>query len=204
MDKEKLQDLIDEVVMRTFKTMTNLYKKTGKVDTLLIFPDYTRGGQAGNTRVSEQELRQLFIEELTHYVKEHGVELHYSVESPTEDGYCFKEDQPHRCDDGRAGRFDLIIWEDKKVALIEFKSATAEEQEYLKDLCKLTNEIEGSSDVLRYFINIFEGANAKTVNRVKEILNDGKMNHIPVYLRFHSMNNPTIDNNFPTKYPIAL
>ena len=205
MEKDHLQKAIDEVVRRTFDTMTNLYRSTGKVDTLLIFPNYTRGTHEGKTRVSEQELRQLFIKELTHFAKENKLDIHYSVETPTEDGYRFKGEEPKHCDDGTAGRIDLAIWKDsKKVALIEFKSATAKDHEYLKDLCKLTNDKEGGTDVLRYFINVFEGADNGTVNNINEVLKKGKSGEHIVQLRFHSMNNPEHDKNFPTQYPIAL
>ena len=194
---DDLKDVIDEVVQRTFNTMTYLYKKAGKVKTLLIFPTYTRGGNAGSVRVSEQELRQLFIEELTYFVKTNGFELHYSIETPTEDGYKFVEKNPTACEEGRSAMFDLAIWRDeKKVALIEFKSATAEEFAYLKDLCKLGNKKEGSNDVLRYFINIFEGANSGTVKRIKDILATAKKPDHPIEFRFHSMNNPSLDKEF--------
>lgn len=195
---DELKNVINEVVQRTFNTMTDLYKKTGKVETLLIFPKYTRGGKAGSVRVSEQELRQLFIEEMTHYVKANRLDLHYSVETPTKDGYKFVDKKPVACEDGRSAMFDLSIWRgDKKVALIEFKSATAEEFAYLKDLCKLGNKEEGGEDVLRYFINILEGANSGTVKRINKIISNAEKPEYPIELRLHSMNNPKYDESFP-------
>ena len=200
MEKQSLEQVIDEVVSRTFENMTNLYKKTGIVNTLLVFPEYTRGNQKGSIRVSEQELRQLFIEELTRYVKNTSIDLQYSVETPTIDGYRFTGDAPKHCDDGRAGRFDLTIWSaGKRCALIEFKFSTAGEHEYHKDLCKLSNKKEGSSDVLRYFINVFEGADEGTVGRLREILATYKNGERTVHLRFHSLKDEEFDKKFPTQ-----
>ena len=106
------------------------------------------------------------------------------------------------CKNGRSAMFDLSIWEDnKKVALVEFKSATADESAYLKDICKLGNKIEGGKEVLRYFINIFEGANKKTVAKIKNTLAVAKKPDHTIELRFCSMNNPAVNNVFPTQFP---
>ena len=57
-----LKDAIDKVIDRSFNAITNLYNKKNN-HTRLIFPQYTHGSQKGKPRVSEQEFRQLFVEE---------------------------------------------------------------------------------------------------------------------------------------------
>lgn len=170
MKKQELEKEINALIERTFCTITNLYEgKDGK--TRLSFPHHTHGVDKDKQRVSEQELRQLFIEELNRYADEKRLSLKYSIEVPTRMKYRFPKDgDPKVCEDGVSGRFDLTIWLDgKMVSIIEFKEGNATCNSYKKDLCKLMNEDEGEEDTLRYFVNILEDSNKKTVESI-----DGK------------------------------
>ena len=64
----------------------------------------------------------------------------------------------------KAGIFHLDI-----EISVEFKEGNATCNSYKKDLCKLMNEDEGEEDTLRYFVNILEDSNKKTVESI-----DGK------------------------------
>lgn len=130
-------------------------------------------GNNGLDRISEQELRFIFIEQFnkTDDVKEN--KLFYSIETPTERYYYFSGRQP-RCisekehrdkinsnikkSAGRAANIDLVIFQKKgkkinRVALIEFKAHDPKEKDYKKDICKLIHE---NSDCIKYFIQVID------------------------------------------------
>lgn len=130
-------------------------------------------GNNGLDRISEQELRFIFIEQFnkTDDVKEN--ELFYSIETPTKRYYYFSGRQP-RCipekehrdkinnnikkGAGRAANIDLVIFQKKgkkinRVALIEFKAHDPKEKDYKKDICKLIHE---NSDCIKYFIQVID------------------------------------------------
>ena len=196
MDKEQLKQVIDKVVKHTFDSITNLFKNNDNSQNLtkLYFPKYVHGVNSGEIRVSEQELRQLFIEEFSKDTDVIKFNLRYSVETPTQGWYVFSEE---RQSNGRSGNFDLAIFKDGEiVSVIEFKAGNA--QSYKTDLEKLTNTEEGDS--LRFLVNILVGADKGTVksiiNKFPSVANGNRI----VYLRFHSMNNPEFDKDFPTEY----
>ena len=172
MKTKDFENAIKEVIERTFRSITNLYNDQNK-ETRLIFPHYyDRDGKKGEKRVSEQELRQIFIEELTKYAVEHKFDdLRYSVETPTKKKYRFPEnDNPQVCEKGESGvsaRFDLTIEMNGKIAaIIEFKAGNASKHDYNKDICKLANPDEGEKDTLRCFINVLEDSNMKTFDNI--------------------------------------
>lgn len=202
MKKQDLQSAIETVIERTFTSITNLYNKQGAI-TRLIFPKYTHGSNKGKLRVSEQELRQLFIEELNRYADETGTIWQYSVETPTNEKYKFPEKGTPKVDkNGVSGRFDLTIWVDGKMAvIIEFKAGNAAPHEYDKDLCKLTNKNEGERDTMRFFVNILESANAATKDSIKKKFDK----HNPrgkemIRLYFYAMNDFAPQESFPYEF----
>ena len=201
MKKQDLENTINEVVNSAFESITHLYEDQ-HVDTRLIFPKYTHGKNKGKKRVSEQELRQLFIEELNKYCEEKKLDLQYSVETPTKKKYSFLEDgEPMESEDGVSGRYDLTIWEkDEMVAIIEFKEGNATKHEYKKDLYKLTNKNEGTSNALRYIVNVLESSNSATIKSIENKFSDGKKGSNIIHLRFHSMQKPVHNQEFPDKY----
>ena len=155
------QDL-ESVIKDTF---SELYKiSIEKSNSRLIFPKY----RTEKTRISEQELRFLFIEKLKPILEKN--DCYYSIETPTEDIYKFSEgkkpQKPKRLPKDtnteetmgyQSAAFDLVIHcnnidkNEERVAIIEFKTK-GNMHEYAKDICKLGNKNEGGESTLRYFI----------------------------------------------------
>lgn len=157
-DKEQLEDVIKNAFIELDKISRE------KSNSRLIFPKYRNG----KTRISEQELRFLFIEKLIPFLEKH--DCYYSIETPTNDFYKFSKNKqpikPERLPKDtntketkgyESASFDLVIHSnnidknDERVAIIEFK-AKGNMHEYAKDICKLGNKIEGGKSTLRYFI----------------------------------------------------
>lgn len=174
-----IEKIIEGAIENSFKILTEL-KKTGvSKETKLIIPDYQNSQRKASDsdekiRVSEQELRFIFIEQLNNTLPEG---FHYSIETPTKCPYKFsdkgKDCEPVR-NEGQSGNFDLTIQNEKKqvVAIVEFKSKSAAPHSYAKDLCKLWNSDEGlGHDTLRYFINVFETMTKRTRNRFVQKIN---------------------------------
>ena len=172
MATENLKDKIEEIIKDTFKELDRIYlcccdNQSANTESGVIFPRYSKQ----NIRVSEQELRCVFIQKLC----EGG--LHYSVETPTTKKYTFTDkDNPKvyekdsNC--GESARIDLTIHDkndlNKRLCIIEFKAhGGTSEHNYKKDLLKLYAEPDGT---LRYFIQIFESFNGGTSNSVKDKL----------------------------------
>ena len=170
MTKENFKGKIEEIIKDTFKELDKIYlcccdNQSMNTESGVIFPRYSKQ----NIRVSEQELRCVFIQKLC----ERG--WHYSVETPTTKKYSFTDkDNPKvyekdsNC--GESARIDLTIHDKdtNRLCLIEFKAhGGTSEHNYKKDLLKLYTEPDGT---LRYFIQIFESFNDGTVNSVKEKL----------------------------------
>lgn len=165
MTKEELNKHIGEIIDISFERLAmiyknNIYGKTINVSRLL-FPHIRENG---NIRVSEQELRFIFVEVFNEYCKAKSLNLYYSIETPTIDTYSFKGENK-QCDEGQSAMFDLVIFDEhyNRRALLEFKAKNASFDSHEKDMVKLLNPKEGSEDVLRYFIEILENYNNGTI-----------------------------------------
>lgn len=185
------KSIIDEILENTFKVIKGVYKyqresrpevvQSSQIGSRIIFPKYSNeDGRSGNKedRISEQELRFIFVEQLNDYVSKHNISnIYYSVETPTEKKYVFSKDEVPKLameDDkkGVSARTDLVIYkkdEDgfKKVALIEFKALNPSKRNYEKDFCKLNNEGEGEG-ILKYFIQIVKNYDGGTIKSIKD------------------------------------
>lgn len=180
--KNDIKSILEETFKKTFKEISNAYKwqkeiggndnsAAGSDKSLIVFPKYNdipkghlgESGIKNYTRVSEQELRFIFVEKFNEYFKNNNKKLYfYSIETPTRKSYVFDENQsgPKVEDKGVSARIDLVIMtkdtgEFKRVALIEFKAHNPGVNDYRKDICKLINEEwEDNPDCLKYFIQI--------------------------------------------------
>ena len=194
MNQSELKTLIDEIIDNTFKVIKEVYvhqnenkpnKKSSNVGSRILFPKYS----SGDTRISEQELRFIFIEQFYAYIEEKKtanplapINLYYSVETPTEKKYIFSKDKggPKVDDKGVSARTDLTIYEkegDKftKKALIEFKALNPVIENYEKDFCKLKEE----KPSLKYFIQIIKNRDKGTIDSIADkIKNKNKNNNI--------------------------
>ena len=103
---------IEEIIGKTFKAIQDAYKyqkesypnlNDAKREKLsrIVFPRKRKEP----IRVSEQELRFVFVEQLNKEISE-GWDVYYSVETPTQDTYSgfSKGESPKQDDDGRSGQ----------------------------------------------------------------------------------------------------
>lgn len=174
-----LKEQIEEILQDCFSRIQNIYDRQCKNansinESRLIFPKYRNG----NIRVSEQELRFAFVESFNKYCANHNsFDYYYSIETPTLD--CYKDfstnptahsDKPNDpVNDYRSAEFDLVIFDKnyKRVCLIEFKAKNADVIDHAKDFLKLKNNVEGDGTVLRYFVELLESCDKKTLTNIK-------------------------------------
>lgn len=183
MDKNKLHTCICEIIDESFKRLAEIFRcniegKPSQVSRL-IFPRYRISNEL---RISEQELRFIFVEVFNQYCEKNGIELLYSIETPSLDKYDFRNN-PQTSANGQSAMFDLVIF-DRSItrrALIEFKANNADEKSHLKDIVKLNNPQEGSDDVLRYFIEIVENSNDRTTDSLISKFNNADSAFVKVY-----------------------
>ena len=173
MEKKEIKSHIDEIIKRTFKTLKFVYDNQQEKHpngpnydkSRLIFPKYSKE----KTRLSEQELRFLFVETFNQYCTEHNLPWYYSVETPTNCKYKFSdkgvEIPPEKNDDGQSAMIDLVIHNEKlkRIALMEFKAHNKPKNKFTKDFEKL----KGEKSVLTYFIMYVESFNKGTIKSLK-------------------------------------
>ena len=203
--QEDIKTIIENCIVKSFEILQELYSNETSDKTSMRIPKYR--GDDNNTRVSEQELRFLFVETIckNESFKEGGYS--FSVETPTNDTYKFTENgktlqKPER-GEGQSANFDLTIsnHDGELLALIEFKAKNTKPSSYAKDFCKLWNPKEGKPNALRYFINVLDKADKNTSAKIKEKLeklNDKKENDANIHLIFRALecvgcNNPIIE-----------
>ena len=151
---------IEKIIKATFDVIKNVYdtQREGngihndfcESQSRIIFPKYSEQYRNGETRISEQELRFIFVEQFNKYCHDYSWNGYYSVETPTEEKYVFSKDQvkvaPYKADGkekaGQSAMVDLSIHNAnfERIALIEFKALNPEESAFAKDFCKLSNE----------------------------------------------------------------
>ena len=169
MTTDDLQAKIEQVIDKTFEIL-----RSGNSQTRLVFATYSNDKR----RVSEQELRFVFVEQLQQILQDY--DLYYSVETPTKSRYLFSEKrkyvEPCISDRGKSASFDLTIKDSNgnNVAILEFKAKNAHPHEYAKDICKLWNPEEKAK--YKYFINLFEKIEQKTKESFLGKLNPTKSN----------------------------
>lgn len=182
MEDNIVKNHINVIVENTFKTIIEVYrtqKENQKIGTnnnnnsRIIFPLKRESkDKKEEFRISEQELRFVFVEEFNKYCSAKKWDAYYSVETPTSKRYDFsKKDKPRKVDDskGQSAMVDFSIFlkvQDKltRVALIEFKALNPDKQSYMKDYVKLLNE----DQKFVYFIMIVKSANDRTIKSIAE------------------------------------
>ena len=183
-DKAEANVFMAKVLKATFDSLRTAYAdndgvKIGKRKTRLLFPKYRRKNNKNEElRVSEQELRFVFVEKLAKLCDENS-DYFFSVETPTIGSYLFSESETYKelkktnenlelpCihQRGVSGNFDMTIYkrgaENKYelVCLIEFKAGSVSEKSFKEVLLKLSNpqekEDKGDSP-LRFLIHLVE------------------------------------------------
>lgn len=155
-DKERIEKIIKDtfdVIQKVYHTQREgdgNHKDFCESQSRIIFPKYSEQYRDSETRISEQELRFIFVEQFNKYCEANQWNAYYSVETPTEEKYVFSKEHikvvPYKADGkektGQSAMIDLSIHNDKfdRIALIEFKALNPEESAFAKDFCKLSNE----------------------------------------------------------------
>ena len=181
MEDEIVKNHIDVIITNTFNTISEVYRtqmENQKIGTYnnnssrIIFPlKRGRKDKKEEFRISEQELRFVFVEEFNKYCSKNW-DAYYSVETPTSKRYDFSnKEMPCKVDypNGQSAMVDFSIFlkeQDKltRVALIEFKALNPDKQSYMKDYVKLLNE----DQKFVYFIMIVKSANDRTIKSIAE------------------------------------
>ena len=172
------KDHIGIILKRTFDVIGDTYKSqredscfapAGK--SRLIFPKKSDG----KIRVSEQEMRFIFVEQLIEYARENW-DVYYSIETPTEYNYRFPADGVPECHvtepDGRSANIDLSIHNTngQRIALIEFKHGH-DFDAMNKDFLKLAME-PGDSE--RFFVGLLTSSAGQTVESISQKISNEK------------------------------
>ena len=120
----------------------------------LIFPNKIQKGE-GIKRISEQELRQLFIEKFNEDYKN----LYYSIETPTTGKYNFKEVVKVDEVNGQSALLDMSVLKGSDPKLnIEFKHGNPPLKNIEKDVLKLMHEEQNGA-----FIFLLKNTNSGTL-----------------------------------------
>ena len=193
------KEIIEKIIKDTFNVIKEVYEyqkesefmQSSPTGSRIIFP---KNGDDNNKtdRISEQELRFIFVEQFNKSEEVKENQLFYSVETPTKSFYYFSGEEGPKCipdsehnehkgeeGAGRSGNIDLVIFQRNgknvnRVALIEFKAHNPGKNDYRKDICKLINENKENNDCLKYFIQIINVKNQKKtmeniIDKIKDI-----------------------------------
>lgn len=96
-NKEHVKKIIAqtfEVIKKVYDTQKEEFGNSSEFcesGSRIIFPKYSGRYRNGETRISEQELRFIFVEQFNKYCKKNSWNAYYSVETPTEEKYIFLE-----------------------------------------------------------------------------------------------------------------
>lgn len=177
-NKEHVRKIIAqtfEVIKKVYDTQKEEFGNSSEFcesGSRIIFPKYSVRYRNGETRISEQELRFIFVEQFNKYCKNNSWNAYYSVETPTEEKYIFSKKGDKNCpykvdgegNGGQSAMIDLCIHDDKfdRIALIEFKALNPEESAFAKDFCKLSNE----PTCLTFFIMIVKSHGNGTITNI--------------------------------------
>lgn len=178
---------IMNVLSNTFCVLKEVYDnhKEGQIEwkdnsqSRIIFPKYAKH-RGNKTRLSEQELRFILIEQLNKYCDENkDWHILYSVETPTEKRYRFsskydESDLPKEDPSGQSASTDLTIHDSQgnRICLIEFKAHDPQLSCYLKDFLKLSVEVPivpKNKECLKLFVQVLEN---EPLGNIQNKLND--------------------------------
>ena len=144
---------VENLIEKSFDDLVKALTNNGSFGQL-IFPKTRNKSE----RYSEQELKQIFLE----HVK--GKKIYfYSVETPTEYFYCFKnsenptvKENHEKGDNHKAARFDVSLYNNKYELLnhIEFKYGNPKKKGPIcKDFLKLAKEVKLTNEKKSFFVH---------------------------------------------------
>lgn len=180
-NKEHVRNIIAqtfEVIKKVYDTQKEEFGNSSEFcvsGSRIIFPKYSGRYRNGVTRISEQELRFIFVEQFNKYCKKNSWNAYCSVETPTEEKYIFSKKGDKNCpykvdgegNGGQSAMIDLCIHDDKfeRIALIEFKALNPKESAFAKDFCKLSNEPKSAAT---FFVMIVKSHDDDTIKSLRE------------------------------------
>ena len=174
-----MKEKIEKIAFVAFERLLKVYES--KTEGGIIFPKYTHGRDKGKLRVSEQEMRFAFVEEM----RSKYPNWYYSVETPTDKKYLFKEEPciiPEEEQGGQSAQFDLTIYEDSKgdkvLAHIEFKALNPDIHEMKKDFLKLAEDKTVDTGIERVFIHLFKSFDQNTHKNIMGKLEECNTNNV--------------------------
>ncbi len=189
MEQNEIQEIINGIIVKTENAIRKVYatqqesvteaitsNSVTDQDSRIIFPKYSRNNKTngGKIRISEQELRFIFVEQIKN--------LYYSIETPTYYTYKSARDkQEPNIGGSMSGKIDLTLYSepnpDKPIAFIEFKYGSLSKNDTEKklnrelkyDFIKLVAESQ-RYDCLGYSLHLIENPNHK-VDNYEEYIN---------------------------------
>lgn len=145
-----LEDFINSSILEFLDLPCITVLKT-ETNSRLVFPIK----RDGKRRVSEQEIRLLFIQQI-----ENNSSFNYSLEVPTRERYKFIGSND------RSASFDLCLYENgERKHLFEFKALNPKQSSYSKDFEKL---IMDETDLMNFFIQVIESSNKETIPNIEQ------------------------------------
>lgn len=176
---EDFKKQIEQIIDTTFKTIEGIYNYREDVKNLeagsIIFPKK----RDGTFRISEQELRFLFVSILINKIKNKELSydnkpIYYSVETPTVGSYSFKGDK------ALSGNIDLVIhggYPLKRICLIEFKAHNVvfknDYEKLYKELNHIANDVDKvhfeelyDENACGYFVQLLTNSDSGTTNSI--------------------------------------
>lgn len=175
---ETLQDVYDNSKERNLNDNSQEEKTLDGTLSRIIFPHYSTKYRDAEIRLSEQELRFVFVEKFNQYCAFKNLPWYYSVETPTEEKYNQKDKTNLRVGEGESAMVDLTIHDknSKRLALIEFKALNPAEFCFEKDFLKLTNErvIEDCNTFFVMFVKNYDDGTIKSLKSKTETKGDTK------------------------------
>ena len=165
MDNKTVKERIVEILDTTFQVIDQCY--TYNYESLKNKPNFNNAGSRimfpsyrnGDCRISEQELRFLFIEKFNQYCQYTGWNAFYSVETPTKNPHNFSGIK------SQSALFDVCIYDEsgKRVCLIEFKALNPQKSDYIKDFVKLNKEKVSP----RFFVQLLKAQDSGTITNIR-------------------------------------
>ena len=144
---------IEKLIEKSLKDLIKAITTDG-TSSQLIFPHSNKG----DVRRSEQELRQIFLRNV-----EEDKNYFYSIETPTEYGYRFKDsknlevNKNHKKGKHQAARFDVSLYTENKIeslaSCIEFKHGNS--KSICKDFLKLAKEVKLTNEKKNFFVHYY-------------------------------------------------
>lgn len=181
MNTTEIIEIIEDITQRSFDVIKKVYdfqreakpenkKNLTEIGSRILFPKYSGHSKTpGIDRISEQELRFIFVEQLNKYAKEKNIDLYYSVETPTKFYYrSARNGNEPGLNGTRSGKIDLTLYDrnENPIAFFEFKSGSlaSKIRELKYDILKLIMEASYNNNCLGYSLHLVKASTNKVTN----------------------------------------